>query len=122
MDITPDMIRGVRLYTADTDPNHQCFADTDLVDFLELNGGNIKLAAADVLDAIAVSEALIGKVIRTQDLQTDGTKVAAQLQARARQLREQADADTSVDIFDVVYPPTGHTRPEGAEHTVVWGL
>lgn len=53
----------------------------------------VKRAAADALSAIATSEALIGKVIRTQDLTTDGAKVATELRAQATALREQAKAD-----------------------------
>lgn len=74
----------------------------------------ITRAAADALDTIATSEALISKVIRTQDLQTNGAQLAQALHAQATSLRTQArelDADEPVDGdgFGVLefspYPP-----------------
>lgn len=126
LDLDPE--QAVRLLTADVDPTRELVTAAQVNQYLLLNGGNYRRAAADVLDAIAVSELLVSKVIRTQDLQTDGAKVAAELRARADRLRKQADdeaaADTG-DIFDVV--PTGTRRPHHAEHTPghpadVWGL
>lgn len=64
----------------------------------------LKRAAADALDAIATSEALVSKVIRTQDLQTDGPKTAAALRAHAQALRAQAteaEADDDGGTFEV---------------------
>jgi hypothetical protein len=55
--------------------------------------GRIKRAAADAMTAVANSEALISKVIKTEDLQTDGAKVANAILAAARQLRDEADKD-----------------------------
>jgi hypothetical protein len=55
--------------------------------------GRIKRAAADAIGAVANSEALISKVIKTEDLQTDGAKVANALLARAKQLLDEADKD-----------------------------
>lgn len=49
-------------------------------------------AAASALRALAVSEGLIQKVIRTEDLQTDGAKLASALLAGAKQLDDRADA------------------------------
>jgi hypothetical protein len=54
---------------------------------------------------------MVSKVIRTQDLQTDGSKVAAELRARATSLREQAAAtDDTGAVFGleiVNFDPTG---------------
>lgn len=93
------LIAQVRLLTADVGTGeNQVLTDLQVGGYLDLNDGNVRRAAADVLDAIAISEALVSKVIRTQDLATDGSKVAATLQARAAQLRAQADAqDADVD-------------------------
>lgn len=84
--------------------------------------GDPRLAAARALDMIAVSEVLVSKKIRTQDLQTDGPAVAAELRSLARALRDEYDAeDAAWDGFDVVPTVTGSRRPE---HTApeVWGL
>lgn len=53
----------------------------------------VKRAAASALTAIAVSEALISKVIRTEDLQTDGAKLATALLSAAGRLNREADSD-----------------------------
>jgi len=92
--MTPE--QQVRLLITDvsTDPAKRILTDDQVDGFLELAGGIVKLAAAEALDAIAVSELLVSKVIRTQDLATDGAKVAAALQARAATLRAQAAADS----------------------------
>ena len=93
----PVLIDQVRLLIADVG-TEQILTDGQVGGFLDLNDANVRRAAADALDAIAISEALVSKVIRTQDLATDGSKVAATLQARAAQLRLQADAaDADVD-------------------------
>jgi hypothetical protein len=101
-------IRRVRLLIADTDPANRLFRADQVTDFLDMEGGSVKLAAAQALDSIAVSEVLISKVIKTQDLSTDGAKVAAELRARAKELRRQVtdsegDDDGGfviVDFFD----------------------
>lgn len=60
--------------------------------------GPILRAAADALDAIATSEALVSKVMQTGDgLQTDGAKVANSLRTRADSLRRQADREDGLD-------------------------
>lgn len=67
----------------------------------------VRSAAADAVEAIAVSEALISKVVKTEDLQTDGAKVANALINRAALLRRQAkqeeadlDAEEAFTIVD----------------------
>lgn len=76
--------------------------------------GYLHLAAADAVQALATSEILISKVIKTEDLETDGAKVANALLIHARQLRDQArrlqDAEDQ-SAFDIVafkrYPKYG---------------
>ena len=92
----------VRLLIPDTDEDNTLLIDPQ-IDALLTMEGTVKLAAAAALDIIASSEALVSKVIRTQDLQTDGAKVAAELRARAAGLRQQVDdgvGDDSVG-FDI---------------------
>ncbi|WP_435744912.1 hypothetical protein [Nocardioides sp. SYSU DS0663] len=98
--------------TADGD---RLFPDAELTDFLDLEGGSVKRAAAQVLDTIADNEALVGKAIHTQDLQTDGTKVADSLRKRAASLRSQADReddDADEGYFEVIDLEGTDGRPE----------
>ena len=108
--LTTDL-RRLRLLIGDTDPANRIFRLDELADFLALEGG-VKLAAAQALDVIASSEALVSKKIRTQEgLTTDGPAVAKELRARATELRRQvADAEgddsAGLDIVDFIDPHT----------------
>lgn len=104
-------VRRVRLLISDTDPANRIFRVDQIQDFLDLEGGTVKLAAASALEVVARSEALISKVIKTQDLSTDGAKVAAELRASAAELRRQVitaegEADTGFDVLDFTDPNT----------------
>lgn len=61
-------------------------------------------AAADALDAMATSETLESKKVRTQDLSTDGPAVAAELRKKAAELRARADEadDVANSFFDLI--------------------
>lgn len=101
----------VRLLIADTstDPAKRILTDEQVQTFLTLEDDNVKLAAAQALDAIASSEVLVSKVIRTQDLSTDGAKTAAALREHAAELRAQAQQaadDVDEGHFEVVDFPT----------------
>jgi hypothetical protein len=79
------------------------FSDAEIDAFLTLEGGSIKRAAAQAIDTNADNEALASKVLRTQDVQTDGAKLAAALHARADSLRAQATDDEEADgYFEIV--------------------
>lgn len=88
------------------------FEDGQLNAFLSLyegSAGQVWYAAADAVDALATSEAYISKVIRTEDLQTDGAKVANALVLRAQELRrrgDKAEENELQDAFDIIpyYP------------------
>lgn len=122
-------VEQVRLLIADvsTDPAKQILTDPQVEGYLEIEDGNVKLAAASALDAIASSEVLVAKVIRTQDLATDGAKVADALRKHAASLRaqvEKAAADAAAEdafVFDIV---DVEDEPEWPERTAlpVWGL
>lgn len=115
------LIRQVRVLIADvgSDP---LLDDLTIDAYLELNlvAGvpNVRLAAADALEAIAVSEVLVSKKIRTNDLTTDGPAVSAELRVLAKQLRDRAereiDAADAYDGFDLVgtLPSCACGRPE----------
>jgi hypothetical protein len=94
----------VRLLISDTDTTSPIFADNEIGAFLALSGSNVRLAAAEALDTIASNEVMVSKVIKTQDLQTDGAKVSTELRARAATLREQAanyNDDGTTFAFDI---------------------
>lgn len=83
----------VRLLIADTDEDNFLLSEGQITAFLSIESSRVKRAAALALEAIATSEVLISKKIRTLDLQTDGPAVAAELRAQAKQLRDQDDQD-----------------------------
>lgn len=70
------------------------FTDPELASALELaRGRNVKRAAAMVIDINASNEILASKVLRSQDVATDGAKAADALRKHAAALRAEADAD-----------------------------
>lgn len=79
------------------------FSDAEIQGFLDLEQGNVKRAAAQAIDTNADNELLASKVLKTQDLQTDGAKLAQALHARAESLRAQALDDEQGDgYFEIV--------------------
>ena len=121
-DITPPdyatTVGQVRLLIPDTeqlaDPQNPAndpqylFSDAQIQAFVNIERDNIKRAAAQAKLVLATSEALINKVIKTDDLMTDGAKLGAELRAQAAALREEAAQDDLLeasDAFDVVEFP-----------------
>ena len=80
----------VRLLISDTDPEQELLNEAQIVRLIQLEDGNLKLAAAQALDAIASSEALVAKKITKEGLTTDGPAVAKALREHAALLRTQA--------------------------------
>lgn len=76
------------------------FDDHQVQAFATLYSNNVKRAAAQAKLVLATSEALINKVIRTYDLQTDGAKLGAELRAQAKQLQDEADKDDLVESYE----------------------
>lgn len=77
--------------------------DQQMQALLDMEGGDERLAAAQALDIIASSEALISKKIQTQDLQTDGPATAKALRAQAVELRRQSDEGAGdAGGFDII--------------------
>jgi RNase adaptor protein for sRNA GlmZ degradation len=70
----------------------QLFTDVEINAVLARDS-HPKRAAGTLLMAMASNEAMLSKVIRTQDLQTDGAKLAAELRTQANELRNQATED-----------------------------
>lgn len=119
-DAVPTDIDRIRLLLNDVDEPTMVFTDSELRTFLLLEGGAVKLAAAQAIDTNADNEALASKVLHTQDLTTDGAKLAAVLHSRAEQLRNQHFNDLEDGgYFEIV--DTGHgCGPELAEHHHGW--
>jgi len=116
--IPPDYstaIGQVRLLIPDTEvlddltdaskPAEYIFSDNQIQAFLSLYASNIKRAAAAAKLALATSETLISKVIKTDDLSTDGAKLGAELRAQADMLKKEADEDDTSDSFTIVEYP-----------------
>lgn len=110
-------IGRVRLLATDLDEVTPLFSDAQIEALLDLEGGRVRRAAAQALDTIASSEALVSKRIRTLDLSTDGPAVAKELRERARGLRQQDDDATDDDEpwgLDIVnYDPWAAYRTTG---------
>lgn len=110
----------VRLLIADLDEASFLVPDTMVEGYLALKGDNVYRAAAATLDAMATSEVLLAKVIKTQDVSTDGAKVAAELRAQAANLRAQADEEDAKngddDSFITFLPFVPDGKAEGEEY------
>lgn len=81
----------VRLLITDTDAANVIFQDNEIDAFLSMMGSNVLRAAALALFTIASKEALLLKVIKLLELQTDGAKLADSLRALAKEYQEKAD-------------------------------
>ncbi len=108
----------VRLLCTDRDPDHEIFSDEEIEALLALNNGNVRLAAADALDQIAASQALILKYIEVNGLKTNGQAVANALHQQAESLRARAAAEAAEDdeYIDIIPGPGSIIAPDS------WGL
>lgn len=109
----PTTDRGrVRLLATDRDEATAIFADDEIDAFLAMESSSVRLAAAVALETIAADQALVLKVVKTLDLETDGAKVANTLMERARRLREAEERDPagSFDIAEQVFDQFSQTE------------
>ncbi len=97
-DLTTDSSR-VRLLINDRVETGAFFDDSEIAAFLQLEENTVFRAAALALETIASDEALVQKVIRLQDLTTDGAKTARVLLERAAVLRTAA---AEAELMDTV--------------------
>lgn len=127
MEITQDDIRVTRVLIPDTEEvfgtseNETMFSDADIADFLLAGRGSVLRAAGLANFAIATSEALISKKIKTQDLQTDGPATADALIKKGQALMAAAaaeDAGANADFFEIIDYGEGwnYERPELTEY------
>ena len=98
------LVALVRLNITDTAeaPDKQLFSDDQLGSWLDAYAGSVNRATYRALITIALSEVLLGKKIRTQDLSTDGPAVADSLMRLAATYKAEADAEDDAPFFDVV--------------------
>ena len=108
----------VRQLCTDRDPDHEIFSDEEIEALLDLNNGNVRLAAADALDQIATSQALILKYIEVNGLKTNGQAVANALHQQAESLRARAAVEAAEDdeYIDIIPGPGSIIAPDS------WGL
>lgn len=92
--------------------SHVSLTDDSLQTLLDINADTVdpvRLAAADALDAIADSQAVIEKKIRLLDMDTDGAAVAKALRDHALMLRrlvyDDAFVESTFDIAEQIDPP-----------------
>ena len=115
----PGTVLGtVRLLCTDRDPDHEIFSDEEIAVFLDLNEQDVRLAAADALDQIATSQALILKYIEVNGLKTNGQAVANALHQQAESLRSRAAAEAAEDdeYIDIIPGPGSIIAPDS------WGM
>lgn len=100
-DVSSD--RGkVRMLIPDSSATSYVFEDAEIDAFLFLEDSDVRRGAALALETLASNEALVLKVIKVLDLQTDGAKTADALLKRAGLLRGQADVADAAggNVFD----------------------
>ena len=108
----------VRLLCTDRDPDNEIFSDEEIAVFLDLNEQDARLAAADALDQIAASQALILKYVEVNGLKTNGQAVANALHQQAESLRSRAAAEAAEDdeYIDIIPGPGSIIAPDS------WGM
>lgn len=84
-------IGQVRLKITDRDLTNPIFQDDEISAFLSMEGSSVLRASAAALEAIAIDQALVLKVIKLLQLTTDGAKLADSLMKLAARYRSQAE-------------------------------
>ncbi len=121
----------VRTLIPDTEPvfgdakDEYLFPDEQINNLLEIAGGNVLRAAGLAMIAVGNSEALISKVIKTQDLATDGSKLQDKWRESGEALLARADKEDegkALDYFEIIDFQEGWLaeRPELTEHAIQW--
>lgn len=121
----------VRTLIPDTEPvfgdakDEYLFPDEQINNLLEIAGGNVLRAAGLAMIAVGNSEALISKVIKTQDLSTDGSKLQDKWRESGEALLRRAykeDEGKALDYFEIIDFQEGWLaeRPELTEHAIQW--
>lgn len=114
---------NAQIYPDENDVKQYIFTDDEIQEFLDIAEGSVLRGAAYAVGTMATSEAIISKVIRTQDLTTNGAAVSDTLLKRADSLHDRADKQdlaAGVDFFQIVYPDHMRRPPELTEWPNRW--
>ncbi len=109
--LVPDMEQLQDPQDASAPPSY-LFDDATLTRYLVLAKSNIYLAAALACEAVAGSELLVLKSILTEDLQTNGDKVAKEWGAKAARLRRDAEQEEVGDNGGIFRAPYVRRPPQ----------
>ena len=118
----PDMssdVGKIRVLLGDTDPQniisgvgeYTFFSDDELDAFLEMYGGNVKLATARCMETIAGSQVLLLKSWSSDDLSVNGDRITDSLRRVAAQLRAEALDEESSEYFNLIAFFAGEHEP-----------
>lgn len=130
MDANSDDINLIRTLIPDVDDiygddeDEYLFSDDQIKNFFKVAAGNVIRAAGLAMIAVGNSEAMINKVIRTQDLQTNGAALQREWRESGARLLDLADSETAqaaLDYVDIIdygdgwskYPPELTEREGG---------
>jgi hypothetical protein len=108
-DVTSD-VGKIRVLLGDTDAQNIAqgigeyiyFSDIELNAFLEMYGGNVKLATARCMETIAGSQVLLLKSWSSDDLSVNGDRITDSLRRVAAQLRNEALEEESSEYFNLI--------------------
>lgn len=119
----------VRVLIPDTDPvfgaagDEYMLSDEQIEAFLQIAGDSVLRAAGLACVAVGSSEAIISKVIGTQDLRTNGAAIADTMRENGKVLLARADKedqDADFAFFQILDFPVGGRQPELTERPWSW--
>lgn len=99
------------------------FADSDIENFITLGKGNLLRAAGLAMIAVGNSEALILKIIKTQDLSTNGAELQNQWRQAGKLMLDRADKEdetADAEYFQIIDYGWGSYPPELTEPEWTW--
>ena len=95
----------VRLLIQDTNETYEFYNDAEIDAFItiagDLDGKVVQNASAVALESWASNQVLILKVVTLLDVEVDGSKVSAEMRARAAVLRSDAISSSSDAGFEI---------------------
>ena len=95
----------VRLLIQDTNETYEFYNDAEIDAFItiagDLDGKVVQNASAVALESWASNQVLILKVVTLLDVEVDGSKVSAEMRARAAVLRADAISSSSDAGFEI---------------------